>query len=189
MYDQSLILDADYNLNRTLLEEYGLPWQTTSMALYYLGCNLGIGATITHVLLWHWKDMKDAVNGFRSGDLDDPHYQVMKKNYKEVPLWVYGGIYLGSFAMAMAVCCASSTVPKSTFLLALGVLTACPLLQSFFLSFRSFPSFLTFFLPCSPDTGHSHLPWYGVIVAFVISMVLFPFIAIFPAVTGQQIPM
>lgn len=36
-YDQSTILDASFNLNRTALEEQGLPWYATTNAIYYLG--------------------------------------------------------------------------------------------------------------------------------------------------------
>ncbi|GAA6039532.1 hypothetical protein JCM8097_008371 [Rhodosporidiobolus ruineniae] len=123
LYDQTTILDADYNLNSTALEEQGLPWYTTSC-----------------VFLWHWKEIKEAFQAFRTRSINDPHYEKMKR-YKEVPSWVYGAIVLGSFAMAMATC----------------------------------------------YTGDSHLPWYGVIVAFLIAFVLFPFLALFPAITGWQV--
>ncbi|CEQ40884.1 SPOSA6832_02564 [Sporobolomyces salmonicolor] len=48
-YDQSLILNPDYSLNETGLAEQGIPWYAPTNAVYYLGCNLAIGATLTHV--------------------------------------------------------------------------------------------------------------------------------------------
>ncbi|BGP34717.1 hypothetical protein JCM10296v2_006539 [Rhodotorula toruloides] len=102
-YDQLLILNADYSLNETALEIYGVPWYAASNAIYYLGCNLAIGATLTHVAIWYWRPMKDAIHGFRTRTLDDPHYQKMLV-YKEVPMSVYGAVILCSFGMAMATC-------------------------------------------------------------------------------------
>lgn len=49
IYDQTLILTPDFQLNKTALDIYGLPWYAGSNAIYYLGCNLAIGATLTHV--------------------------------------------------------------------------------------------------------------------------------------------
>ncbi|GAA6013368.1 hypothetical protein JCM10207_000871 [Rhodosporidiobolus poonsookiae] len=100
-YDQLSILNADYSLNETKLAEQGLPWYAASNAIYYLGCNFAIGATLTHVAIWYWRPILNAVKGFRERSIPDPHYQAMRK-YKEVPQWVYGGIMLGTFAMAMA---------------------------------------------------------------------------------------
>ncbi|GAA5887704.1 hypothetical protein JCM6882_001503 [Rhodosporidiobolus microsporus] len=102
-YDQLTILNSDYSLNETALAEQGLPWYAASNAIYYLGCNLAIGATLTHVGIWYWKPILNAVKGFRDRSIPDPHYQAMRK-YAEVPMWVYGAIMLASFAMAMATC-------------------------------------------------------------------------------------
>ncbi|GAA5984472.1 hypothetical protein JCM11641_006993 [Rhodosporidiobolus odoratus] len=136
-YDQLTILNADYSLNETALAEQGLPWYAASNAIYYLGCNLSIGATLTHVGLWYWRPMLNAFKAFRDRSIDDPHFQSMRK-YKEVPMWVYGGIMLGSFAMAMAVC----------------------------------------------YTGGSQLPWWALIVAFILSMFMAPFVTVIYAVAG-----
>ena len=107
VYDQLAILNADYSLNQTALAEQGVPWYAASNAVYYLGSNLAIGATLTHVGIWYWRPILNAVKGFRTRSIEDPHYQKMLV-YKEVPMWVYGSIILVSFAMAMATCCTSS---------------------------------------------------------------------------------
>ena len=44
-YNQSLILNADYSLNKEALEVVGIPWYATSNAIYYVGSNLAIGAS------------------------------------------------------------------------------------------------------------------------------------------------
>ncbi|BGP19367.1 hypothetical protein JCM10213v2_007456 [Rhodosporidiobolus nylandii] len=136
-YSQLTILNADYSLNETALEEQGLPWYAASNAMYYLGCNFAIGATLTHVGLWYWRPMLNAVKAFRTRSIDDPHFQSMRK-YAEVPMWVYGAIMLGSFAMAMATCYTSS----------------------------------------------SQLPWWALIVAFLLSIFMFPFVCVIYAIAG-----
>ncbi|KAJ7743223.1 peptide transporter MTD1 [Mycena maculata] len=109
LYNQTLVLDANYNLNTTALAEQGVPWYTMSMMLYYLGCNLAIGSTLMHGILWYGPAMLAAIRTFRARHGADrctgldPHYLKMLA-YKEVPMYVYGGIVVGSFAMAMATC-------------------------------------------------------------------------------------
>ncbi|GAA5928903.1 hypothetical protein JCM1841_001289 [Sporobolomyces salmonicolor] len=102
-YDQSLILNPDYSLNETGLAEQGIPWYAPTNAVYYLGCNLAIGATLTHVAIWYAKPIIEAFKRYRDRTQPDPHYQLMLK-YKEVPMWVYGFTLIASFAMAMATC-------------------------------------------------------------------------------------
>ncbi|GAA5847863.1 hypothetical protein JCM9279_006672 [Rhodotorula babjevae] len=139
-YDQTLILNSDYTLNDAALAEQGLPWLCPSYAMYYIGCNLAIGATITYVALWYREPIVKAAREFRKGAVDDAHYAKMRV-YKEVPMWVYGGIVLSSFAMAMATC----------------------------------------------YTGHSHLPWWALIVAIIIAAVFLPMLSVFYAITGWQV--
>lgn len=141
IYDQSTILNADFSLNRTLLAEQGLPWYATTNAIYYLGQNMALGATFTHCVLWYGRDVLEAFKGYRSRTLRDKHYQTILKNYKEVPMWVYGAILVASFVMAIATC----------------------------------------------YTGDSHLPWYGIIAAYAVACAIFPFICIFPSITGWQV--
>ncbi|GAA6063037.1 hypothetical protein JCM10212_001016 [Sporobolomyces blumeae] len=102
-YDQNTILNADWSLNETALAEQGLPWYAASNAVYYVGCNLAIGATLTHVALWYWRPILQAFKSYRDRSQPDPHYQLMRV-YKEVPMWMYGAIMVGSFACAMATC-------------------------------------------------------------------------------------
>ncbi|TNY19127.1 peptide transporter MTD1 [Rhodotorula diobovata] len=139
-YDQSLILNADYTLNSTALGEQGLPWLCPSYGMYYLGCNLAIGATITYVALWYREPIVNAAKAFRKGVVHDAHYAKMRV-YSEVPMWVYGGIVLSSFAMAMATC----------------------------------------------YTGHSHLPWWALLIAILIAAVFLPVLSVFYAITGWQV--
>ena len=43
----------------------GLPWFASSGVINYIGSNLSIGATITHVLLWYGKDIIGVIRNYR----------------------------------------------------------------------------------------------------------------------------
>jgi hypothetical protein len=97
---------SDNSLNRTAYEEYGQPWQSGSTVIYYLGVSLSVGATLTHIGLWHGKEIYTALRDsyalhffllfhqltgycvFRIKGLPitDRHYEEMKK-YPEVPMY------------------------------------------------------------------------------------------------------
>ena len=100
-YNQLLILDENFLLDRDKLAEVGLPWYASSQVLTKIGSNLAIGATIVHVFLWYGRDIIDMIRKERAGISVDPHREKMKV-YNEVPMWWYGVVFFGSFAMAMA---------------------------------------------------------------------------------------
>jgi hypothetical protein len=95
---QTLILDANNQLNQTALDIVGVPWFATTNALFYLGSNLAIGASLTHVVLWFMPSIIQAWNQYKTREQPDPHYQMMKA-YPEVPMLWYGAIMVVSFAM------------------------------------------------------------------------------------------
>ncbi|KIK91682.1 hypothetical protein PAXRUDRAFT_830625 [Paxillus rubicundulus Ve08.2h10] len=69
IYNQSLILDANYEVDPTLLAEQGLPYYASSWVVYLLAMNLGLGATITHLLLWNHDDLRGAWEWMRPSNL------------------------------------------------------------------------------------------------------------------------
>ncbi|KAJ7599039.1 peptide transporter MTD1 [Mycena floridula] len=136
-FDQLTILDENFRLDKTKLDAVGIPWFAPSNVLYKIGANFAIGATITHVFLWYGKEILEVIRKYRNNESYDPHYEKMKI-YKEVPMWWYGTVFIGSFAMAMA----------------------------------------------TIYTGHSELPWWGLIVAIILSAVFLPFVITVYAITG-----
>ncbi|KAF5347867.1 hypothetical protein D9758_013819 [Tetrapyrgos nigripes] len=100
-YDQLAILDENFRLDKAKLDEQGLPWFASSQVLTKIGSNLAIGSVITHVFLWYGKDIINAIQQYRKGEAEDPHYAKMKA-YPEVPMWWYAAVFIISFAMAMA---------------------------------------------------------------------------------------
>ncbi|KAH8114070.1 peptide transporter MTD1 [Phellopilus nigrolimitatus] len=101
VYDQLEILDDNFLLDEAKLEVVGLPYFASSQVLTLIGANLAIGATIMHVIIWYGRDILDVIKKERSGEVVDPHRAKMKV-YAEVPMWWYGAVFVGSFAMAMA---------------------------------------------------------------------------------------
>ncbi|KAF9481085.1 peptide transporter MTD1 [Pholiota conissans] len=101
IYDQLSILDENFRLDPAKLEQVGLPWFAGTQVLWKIGSNLGIGATIMHVLLWYGMGIIEVIRKYRAGENYDPHLAKMRV-YNEVPMWWYIVIFIGSFAMAMS---------------------------------------------------------------------------------------
>ncbi|PCH45026.1 OPT oligopeptide transporter [Wolfiporia cocos MD-104 SS10] len=103
-YDQSAILTPDNTLDPAKLDEVGLPQFTTTYAISQMCYNFSLGAAIVHVLVWNWRDLKRAFGQIKlmkgSDDIDDPHYQEMRK-YKEVPQWWYMTLFVISLAVGI----------------------------------------------------------------------------------------
>ncbi|KAH8101838.1 peptide transporter MTD1 [Cristinia sonorae] len=99
-FQQKLILDDNFRLNKDKLAAVGLPWLASSQVISKVGENLAIGATFTHVFIWYGKPIIEAIKKYMRGETHDPHLAKMKV-YNEVPMWWYGAVFLGSFGMAM----------------------------------------------------------------------------------------
>lgn len=58
VYNQTLIMNANHTINQQALREQGIPWMTGTYLAYLITSNMGLTATFTHMLLWNWDDMK-----------------------------------------------------------------------------------------------------------------------------------
>ncbi|KAI8620994.1 OPT oligopeptide transporter [Chytriomyces sp. MP71] len=105
LYNQSAILDANNNVNFDAVAKQGLPGMSSAYVLYIMGGNIMVTASITHILCWYWKDVKEGlVNIFSKESTNkDPYHTVMHK-YPEVPLWWYLTILGVFFVLGMVVC-------------------------------------------------------------------------------------
>ncbi|OZJ06873.1 hypothetical protein BZG36_00021, partial [Bifiguratus adelaidae] len=122
-YDQTMILDANNQVNMTALQEYGLPWYATTNVLYILWGNLGTTAAVTHVLLYHGKSIWGTLKALRRGKnhqgVNDIHYQMMQI-YKEVPFWWYAILFVITFGVGMGLIYAGqSHLPWWSFIIAI----------------------------------------------------------------------
>jgi hypothetical protein len=60
IYDQTLILNSDFTIDESKLAAEGIPYLTGTYIAYLITSNAGLTATITHMLLWNWDDLKGA---------------------------------------------------------------------------------------------------------------------------------
>ncbi|KIJ17327.1 hypothetical protein PAXINDRAFT_175818 [Paxillus involutus ATCC 200175] len=103
-YDQSAILDANNRLDPQKYAEVGPPYMTTTYSISLLVSYPSMGAAFSHVLLWNWRELWEALGGFNflksTQDFDDIHFQKMKV-YKEVPQWWYLALFGISLGLAV----------------------------------------------------------------------------------------
>ncbi|KAJ7595934.1 peptide transporter MTD1 [Mycena floridula] len=137
LYDELAILDSHFRLIPSQLAEQGLPWLAPTNVLSAIALNLSIGATVSHVILWYWKDIKLAIKEYRHDNITDLHFKKMKV-YREVPFYWYCIVFVASFTMAIT----------------------------------------------TTHFGASELPWWGLIIAIVISVLFLPFLTLSEAITS-----
>ncbi|KAA1475197.1 OPT superfamily oligopeptide transporter [Dentipellis sp. KUC8613] len=143
-YDQLLILNEKFEVDKTLLEEQGLPFYAGTWVVNLLGTNLGLGATFTHLLLWNLDDLRAAWswasparlkkywaefdwkiwqhNGIRDApgeDEDiDPHYREMLK-YPDAPNSWYVAVLVAAIITSLVIIYkTNSTLPWWGFIVA-----------------------------------------------------------------------
>jgi hypothetical protein len=124
VFNQTQVLDANGHLDEAKLAVEGVPFMAATFASYVLTQNLAITATITHLILYNWDDLKSAwafisvenlkslttLEGWKFWEkkeqtaedisLLDPHYALML-NYKDAPDWWYGLVFLVAGAIGL----------------------------------------------------------------------------------------
>jgi hypothetical protein len=60
VYDQNLILSPDFTIDEAKLAAEGVPYLTGTYIAYLITSNAGLTATLVHMLLWNWDDLKGA---------------------------------------------------------------------------------------------------------------------------------
>jgi OPT oligopeptide transporter protein len=152
-YNQTAILDKRFKVDESQLKVYGLPWLTSSHAFAMTVRNMGIMASIGHIALWHWDDIKSAFNIvsldsmkklLKPKELDwkiwkhkgtkmtpeeaeeiCPHYKLMQ-SYEEVPSSWFAAVWFISAAVGLVTSTLSqSTLPWWAFFLALTLSALC----------------------------------------------------------------
>ncbi|KAF2674475.1 OPT superfamily oligopeptide transporter [Microthyrium microscopicum] len=152
VYNQTAILDKNYRVQEHLLNVQGLPNLTSSHAFAMSIRNIGITASVAHMMLWHWEDIKSAfaflsASSFATllkpkqwnlkfwqhkptkltreeADAICPHYGLMQA-YDEVPGWWFGLIWVFSVVVGLTTSTiAGSTLPWWAFFVAIAVSAA-----------------------------------------------------------------
>jgi OPT family oligopeptide transporter len=144
LYNQTLILNDQLEVDPVLLQEQGLPYYAASWVVQLLTTNLGMAATFTHLLLWNRDDLRLAwswafpsnikrslahfnwkfwqESGMRNIDEEeetDPHYREMLK-YPDAPNSWYLVVLVIAIVMALVLIYkTNSTLPWWGFVIAL----------------------------------------------------------------------
>lgn len=148
-YNQTLILNSNYEVDPTLLAEQGVPYYSSTWIVYLLTSNLGLAATFTHLLLWNRDDLRSAwswmtpssikqmwanfdwkfwkADGMRKQEVDDenldPHYRQMLK-YPDAPNSWYFAVFVVAFVISLVVIYkTNSTLPWWGFIISLLLAT------------------------------------------------------------------
>lgn len=152
-YDVKKILNKHHQVDGALVAKMGIPWFSASYALSLTTINIAIAATIAHMFVWHYNDIKTAwgfVNmknanalirphkwnwKFWQGEPEvvsqedaskiDPHYALMQ-NYKDIPSWWFATIWIASVIVGLiAIYKAETTLPWWAFFIACLLSTVC----------------------------------------------------------------
>ncbi|KAI0345292.1 OPT oligopeptide transporter [Trametopsis cervina] len=104
-YNQTALL-TDGRFDPVKYESLGPAYFSATNALYLITSNLSLGAVLTHVLIWHWDDLKPFFRSLNPWNkiplvIHDPHYEKMKV-YKPIPKWWYYLVLIGAYAIAQA---------------------------------------------------------------------------------------
>lgn len=151
VYNQTLIMNSNYEVDPTLVAEQGLPFYAGTWIINLLSTNLGMAATFTHLLLWNRDDLSaawtwmnmDTLRSWRANfdwkvwkhsgkrevpinteDLD-PHYREMLK-YPDAPNSWYLLTFVLSFIVGLVVIYKTdSTLPWWGFVIAVFLAAVC----------------------------------------------------------------
>ncbi|PIL26670.1 transporter [Ganoderma sinense ZZ0214-1] len=119
-YNQKAVFGPTFSLNQTALAEVGLPALTGSNAWSNLTQNLSIGGLIAHCIFFWGPYVVDSFKQAKSGTQPDPHWQVLKKNYDEVPwYWYIALLLLAFFAGLIVIFKGETTLPWWAYIIAL----------------------------------------------------------------------
>ncbi|KAH9840269.1 oligopeptide transporter [Rhodofomes roseus] len=120
VYDQAAVFGSGGILNQTALDAVGLPALTGSNAWSQLTANLAIGGLVAHTLLFWSGYVVESFKQARTKSQTDPHWQIMIRDYKEVPwYWYLGLLILSFFAGLIVVLKGQTTLPWWSYLIAL----------------------------------------------------------------------
>ncbi|KAG0011780.1 hypothetical protein BGZ81_001995, partial [Podila clonocystis] len=98
-YNKSMVM-TDNVLDVAKYEAYGPLRMDSFFALTYGIGFAGLTATLTHVILYHGKDIRDQWKAAISMKDHDIHSRMMLE-YKEVPQWWYAALFLVSLALSI----------------------------------------------------------------------------------------
>ncbi|CAO2165174.1 unnamed protein product [Urochloa humidicola] len=123
-YDINAIVNDRFEIDMDAYQRQGRINMSTQFALSYGLSFAAIAATITHVALFHGKEIYRRFRASRKekDDKPDVHTRLMKKNYEDVPGWWFYSLLALSGAVSLVLC---TVLKKDVQLPWWGLLFAC----------------------------------------------------------------
>lgn len=163
-WNQTAVIGSNNMIDPVALAKEGLPAITATYILNILGSNMGIAAGITHMLLYNWRDLAPAFDMFRPSTLRKlfslKTWNIFSKDRHDDEPAENLDYYDPHYKLMLNY----KAVPNWWF----GLILIFSLVVGFVILYL----------------GHSTLPWWGFIVACVISWVMLLFFGSMMAVTG-----
>ncbi|TFY65225.1 hypothetical protein EVJ58_g2107 [Rhodofomes roseus] len=104
-YNQTALL-TNGRFDQEKFSKLGPAYFSATNALGLVTANLSLGALVTHVVIWHWQDLKPFFQSLNPWNKSvflvyDAHYEKMKA-YKQIPRWWYVVVLAGAYSCAQA---------------------------------------------------------------------------------------
>lgn len=98
-YDVLRIVTKNLTFDKKAYEEYSPLFLSTTFAISYGLSFASMTATIVHTILFNGKDI---IKQIKMEDKPDVHTRLMKENYRDVPAWWFGAVFLVFFGLSIA---------------------------------------------------------------------------------------
>ncbi|GJE91208.1 oligopeptide transporter [Phanerochaete sordida] len=119
IYPQEAVFNDNFSLNKTALQQIGLPALTGSNAWFNLTQNLAIGGLVAHCFLFWSPYVIKSFKQARNGTQTDRHWKAIQK-YNEAPwYWYVGLLLLAFFGGLIVVLKGETTLPWWSYIIAL----------------------------------------------------------------------
>lgn len=163
LYDQSLIMGANYQVDPQLVAEQGLPYYASTWVIYLIATNLALAATVTHLLIWNHNDLRAAWTWLSPASFQHTW------NENHWRFWKYDGHHGGvddndDLDPHYAQMLKYPDAPNSWY----GLTAVLSLIVAFVIIYK-----------CD-----STLPWWGLVIALLLATVFILFVVALYAMTG-----
>lgn len=163
LYDQSLIMGANYQVDPQLVAEQGLPYYASTWVIYLIATNLALAATVTHLLIWNHNDLRAAWTWLSPASFQHTWNEIHWR------FWKYDGHHGGvddndDLDPHYAQMLKYPDAPNSWY----GLTAVLSLIVAFVIIYK-----------CD-----STLPWWGLVIALLLATVFILFVVALYAMTG-----
>ncbi|KAI6120172.1 OPT oligopeptide transporter [Pisolithus croceorrhizus] len=167
LYDQSLIMDANYQVDPQLVAEQGLPYYASTWVVYLIATNLALAATIMHLLIWNHGDLRAAwtwlspASFWRTWNEFDWRFWKYDGRHREVKVTDDLDPH---YVQMLKQCHSYPDTPSSWY----GLIAVLSLVVAFVFIYKS----------------DSTLPWWGLVIALLLATIFILFVVALYAMTG-----